>query len=217
MYLKSILIFSISILFIGCTSIPPEAPTLSTELGKKISSIENANIKLLNKFFDQKRKEIDRFVVEEWTPLFAKKIFSNPKISKTWDKIVLENNKQDRLLFLIKVGPKLQKKINEKRLELIAPLDELERIIEQQIRQEYNQAKAINNSISSLLLSASEVNKNTDRYLNMVGIRNEKIDNVIDKTDDIISSLLMKSKDAPDKIDQANRFIKKLKSLRDSI
>ena len=217
MYLRKLVILICSFIFVGCVSIPKEAPQLSVELGKRINSIESANIKLLNKFFDQKRDNVDEFISEEWTPLFAKRIFSNPKISKLWDIIVKEDNKQDRLMFLVKMGPKLQKKINEKRLELISPIDELESTIEKAIRSEYRQSRAINNSITSLLVSASEVNENRDRYLGMLGVTDNKIANVIDKTDGFVSKLLNKSKDAPSKVDKAKVFIKKIKSLRDSI
>lgn len=217
MYLKKLIIWIIPLIFVGCVSIPPEAPELSQELGKKISAIENANIKLLNKFFDQKRKEVDNFVNEEWTPLFAEKIFTNKKVATIWDKIVSENNKQDRLMFLIKMGPKLQLQINKKRQELIAPIDELERAIEKQLRSEYSQAKAINNSISSLLLSSSEVSENRNRYLNMIGLTNEKMEKTIDKTDYLISSLLKKTSGSIEKVEKANEYIKKMKSLRDSI
>lgn len=217
MYLRKVAILVFMFMIVGCVSIPPEAPQLSVELGKRINSIEGANIKLLNKFFDQKRKDVDDFISEEWTPLFAKNIFSNPRISKTWNIIVKEDNKEDRLTFLIKMGPKLQKKINEKRLELIAPIDQLERTVEKAIRKEYIQARAINNSISSLLISASEVIENRNRYLEMIGVTDNKIENIIDKTDDFVSDLLSKAQDAPSKVDKAKVFIKKMKSLRDSI
>ena len=217
MYLKKLTMLILSFMFIGCVSIPPEAPKLSTELGKRINSIESANIKLLNKFFDRKRDDIDEFINEEWTPLFAKNIFSNPKISKLWDRIVKENNKQDRLMFLVKMGPKLQKKINEKRLELITPINELESTIEKAIRSEYRQARAMTNSISSLLISASEVSENRDRYLGMLGVTDNKIENIIDKTDGLVNKLLNKAKHTPSKVDKAKVFIKKIKSLRDSI
>ena len=210
-------IFLIPFLFLGCVSIPPEAPELSMELGKRISSIEEANIKLLNKFFDQKRAEVDSFIEDEWVPTFAKNVFSDRKISTVWDKIVASGNKQDRLKFLIMTGPALQNKINQKRLELIQPLDTLERKIAKAIRQEYTQARAINNSITGLLTSASEVVENRNSYLDMIGVTENKISTAIDKTDDIVSSLLDKSKDAPQKVDKAIAYIKKLKSLKDSI
>lgn len=217
MYLRRISIYVIMFMLVGCVSIPPEAPTLSAELGKRINSIEGANIKLLNRFFDQKRKNIDDFISDEWTPLFAEIIFSKPLVIKTWDMIVKENNKVDRLKFLIRMGPKLQKKINEKRLELIAPVDQLEKAIEKAIRTEYTQARAINNSISSLLISASEVSENRDRYLEMIGVTDNKIGSLIDKTDDFVSDLLSKAEGAPSKVDKAKAFIQKIKSLRDSI
>ncbi len=217
MYLKKIAIFVLMFIFVGCVSIPPEAPKLSSELGKRINSLESANIKLLSKFFDQKRNDVDEFISDEWTPLLAKKIFSRPQVEKIWNIIVRDDNKVDRLNFIIQMGSKLQKSINKKRLALIKPIDELERKIEKQIRNEYTQARAINNSISSLLISASDVSENRDRYLEMVGITNNKIENVIDQTDDLISSLLNKSKGSPKKVDKANAFIKKMKSLRDSI
>lgn len=217
MYLKKIAIFVLMFIFVGCVSIPPEAPKLSSELGKRINSLESANIKLLSKFFDQKRNDVDEFISDEWTPLLAKKIFSRPKVEKIWNIIVSDDNKVDRLNFIIQMGSKLQKSINKKRLALIKPIDELERKIEKQIRNEYTQARAINNSISSLLVSASDVSENRDRYLEMLGITNNKIENVIDQTDDLISSLLNKSKGSPQKVDKANAFIKKIKSLSDSI
>lgn len=204
-------------IFTGCTSIPPEAPQLSQELGNKISSIESANVKLLNKFFNQKRAEVDRFINEEWIPIFAEKIFSDPKIEKIWTIIVREDNKEDRLKFLTKLGPRLLKEIDSKRYELIEPLNQLERNIEKAITLEYSQAKAINNSISSFLISASEVQENQERYLNMMGITNDKIGKVIDKTDNVINNLLVKTGDINEKLKKSEKYINKIKSLRDSL
>jgi hypothetical protein len=138
---------------VGCASIPPEAPELSVQLGQRISAIEDANITLLHRYFDEKRKDVDRFIEDEWVPVFADEFFSNTKISNVWDTIVRENNKKDRLLFLIKTGPKLQARINRKRVELVAPLDGLERRIEQKLRDEYAQARAINNSLTSFRIA----------------------------------------------------------------
>lgn len=203
--------------FVGCASIPPEAPTLSQELGNRISSIEDANINLLHKFFDQKREQIDEFIQKEWVPTFAEEFFSLPKISNAWDTIVKENNKQDRLKFIVLLGPKLQSKINNKRLELIKPLDDLERKIEGNIRSEFNQARAINSTITSFLFSASKVDENRKKYLEMIGVKDEKLTNVINKTDDICNELVEKSHDVKDKVDAGLSFVKKIKELKAKI
>ncbi len=201
----------------GCASIPPEAPELSVELGKRISAIEESNITLLKRFFDQKRKEVDKFIEDEWVPEFANQFFSNQTISNTWDTIVRENDKQQRLLFLVKTGPKLQKRINEKRLELIQPLDDLERRLEAKIREEYTQARALNTSITSFLLSASKVAENRNRYLEMVGVTDDSVGKLIDKTDDAVSDLVGHADGAQDKVIRAKEFLSKVREIRDSI
>lgn len=214
--LMKLLILTLIFPYAGCVTIPSEAPALSAELGNRIAAIESANITLLHRYFSQKRTEIDKFIEEEWVPVFAEAVFSNPKISLAWDTVVREDNQQQRLMFLMKVGSKLQEKINSKRIELIQPLDELEHHIEQKIRNEFSQARAMNNSITSFLRSAAKVTENRDQYLERLGITDEKIKKVIDKTDDAISGLLKKTKNIPDKIDSAKKYKERLRSIRDS-
>ncbi|MCH8325422.1 MAG: hypothetical protein IIB83_02485 [Bacteroidetes bacterium] len=212
--LKIFSIFTSILLISGCATIPSEAPQLSGELGKRISAIERSNITLLHKFFDLKRNEVDKFIEKEWTPIFAKNFFSEPKIQKMWETIVTENNPADRLKFLIITGPKLQKKINRKRLQLIKPLDKLERFIERRIRTEFRQARSINNSITSFLISASKVEENRNRYLNMIGITDNKIGALIDGVDETVGSLIDKSKDIKS---YSEKYIKKLNDLKNII
>lgn len=202
------------IILLSCAHIPKEAPELSAELGKRISSIEQVHYNLLHKFFDEKRLQIDKFLFEEWVPTFAREIFSNPKIEATWEKIVTSNNKEDRLEFIVRLGPKLQAKINAKRFELVEPLNNLESTIEQQLRDEYGQAKAINNTITSFLLSASKVEENRNRYLGYLGIEEKVIQNAIDEVDSNISSLLTSTKKA---LEKEKEYKNKLKSLRKSL
>jgi len=200
----------------GCATIPPEAPELSSELGNRISNIQDANLTLLRRFFDLKRNEVDRFVQEEWTPVFAEEVFSNPKMKSAWNTIVKENNPTENMKFLIKTGPLLQKRINQKRLELIKPLDEIEKRLEQNIRDQYSEALAINNSITSLLFSASKVVENRNRYLKKVGITDNQITAVIDSVNDVVAGLLAGEKTVEEKIDKTEKYINELRELRDS-
>ena len=216
-YIKYFSVALIAITLSACSSIPPEAPELSVELGKRISAIENSNITLLHRFFDQKRNEVDNFIEKEWVPLFANNFFSDSRISSAWNTIVRENDKPQRLKFIIKTGPKIQEMINKKRLELIKPLDDLERRIEKGIRDEYSQARAINNSLTSFLLSASKVTESRNRYLEMAGITDDKLGKLIDKTDDAVSDLLKGAKGTKKNIDLADEYLKKIRLIRDSI
>lgn len=214
---KSICLAVLALLVTACVSVPSEAPELSIALGKRISAIEKSNITLLQRFFKQKRDEVDRFVEEQWLPTFANNFFSKPAISKAWNTIVKENDKQQRLIFLMKTGPKLQQMLNKKRRELIKPLELLERAIEQKIRDEYRQARSMNNSITSFLVSAAEVADNRDRYMQMAGVSEEKLTQLVDKTDAVVAELLEQGQDAQKKVASADKFIKRLQKLRDEI
>jgi hypothetical protein len=173
----------------ACATIPKESADLSIELGKRISAIEDAHMVLVDKYFDEKRNRIDEFVEKEWVPEFAVQFFANQQISNMWNQIVSSGNTADRLQFIITLGPKLQTKINAKRLELIKPLDDAEQLIKQQLRDNYDHARAINNSVTSFLVSAVKVKENQNRYLEMVGVKEEKVAEVIDQIDSAVEEL----------------------------
>lgn len=215
--LKQIIIIITFGMFLGCASIPSEAPDLSAELGEKINAIESSHITLIHKFFDQKKDQVDQFIIKEWTPIFAKEFFSDPKVSKIWKEIVRENNEKDRLEFLIRFGPPLQKKITKKRLELIKPLEGLENEIIKKIRTEYVQVRALNNTITSFLVSASKVSENRTRYLEMLGVSDEKINSLIEKADESVSTLVKGAKTVTEKVDKSKAFIKNINDLKNKL
>jgi hypothetical protein len=200
-------------LLAGCATIPGEAPELSAELGNRISTLEEAHFNLLHKFFDEKRNQIDEFIEEEWVPEFAEQFFANPAIERAWAEIVRSGNKQDRLEFIVRLGPKLQSRINSKRMELIKPLEDAERLIEQHLRDEYQQSRAINNSITSFLASAAKVDENRRRYLEMVGVKDQQVANVVDKVDSAVGSLVDKARELPDKQKRVEKYLDKVSEV----
>ena len=130
------LTIALVILLAGCVSVPKEAPELSARLGKHISSIEQSHISLLNRYFDEKRLEVDRFINEDWLPVFADTFFSKPGISSVWDEVVKSKSKSERLQFILRSGPDLQAAINAQRLAMHAPLNSIEAKIKQNIEKE---------------------------------------------------------------------------------
>lgn len=197
-------------LLLACASIPKEAPELSAELGKRLSAIESSHITLLNQFFNTKRQAVDEFIEEEWMPTFTENFFSNPKIKTAWDTVVRENDKQERLNFLLFTGPKLQKALYQKKKELIEPLNELEKMIAKTIRAEYAQANAINNSVTSLLYFAAKIDDNRERYLAMLGVSDQKVSNALTKTDEVVAEYLQKSNTVSEKSE-------KIKSIKNQL
>lgn len=197
----------------GCVSIPRETSELSVELGNRISAIEKSNITLLHSYFADKRNAIDEFITNEWSQKLTQNFFSDPQITATWKEILAVNDEIQKIDFLKKAGTAIQKQISKKRLELIQPLDDLERKIEMKIREEYSFAYAINNSITSFLISASELAENRNRYLNMIGVTDEKISEIINTADNAVSELLLKTRSFNENVEAAELFKKKIELL----
>jgi hypothetical protein len=197
----------------GCASIPPEAPELSAQLGSRISSLEAAHQRLLQAFFLEKRHRVDGFVQEVWVPSFAQEIFADPKIDAVWQQVVQSQDPKERLKFITLVGPTLQEKINRKRVELIQPLDELEATIRGKLRSEYDQARAINNTLTAFLQSASKVEENRRRYLDMIGITDKEVDKFVDETDQAVSKLVDAAHNIEDRAKDADKYREKIKEI----
>ena len=206
-----IAVFAITIT--SCVSIPKQAPILSEELGLKLQQIQYSHISLLEIYFENRRKEIDQFVIEIWAPELSGQLFKDPLIMKAWKKVINSQNENDRLRFLTIVGPSLQAKINEKRIALIAPIDELERSLKAKINAEYQTAQSINNTLTSFLYSASKVEENRNRYLKKIGVTNTKIDNVIDSTSEAVEQLLSGVNSAKEGKDSINKYLIRIKEI----
>lgn len=201
----------------GCASIPAEAPELSAQLGGRISALEVAHVRAIEKFFAERRSRVDEFIQESWVPTFAREFFEDKKIDDTWKQVVASKDPNDRLQFVVIVGPKLQKKVNEKRLELMKPLEELEREVKSKLKVEYDQARSINNVLTAFLQSAAKVEANRNRYLEMLGITNKQVDKFIDETDEAVSQLVSKATDAGNAVDKGKAYLDKVKAITQKV
>ena len=100
---------------------------------------------------------------------------------------------------------------------MIQPLEILEQRIEAKLTADFAQAKAINNSITGFLLSASKVVENRDRYLEMVGVSSDEFTQLIDSTDAIVADLLQNSQEIEEKVAKGEKYLRKINELRNSI
>lgn len=176
---------------VGCVTIPKAAPEISTRLGERIDAIQASHTALLRAFFNEKRKQVDRFLFEEWLPVFAGEVFKDPKTQAIWKEIASPAGKdEDRVKFLMVYGPRLQTQINEKQKELYEPLEELERTLAGKLQDEYGQAKEMNRSITNLLKSSARLSADQDRMLEKAGISRSEMDGYLNDADGAVKKLL---------------------------
>jgi len=142
----------------ACVTVALEERELAGALTERIQATRAAHVQLVRLYMDEKRREVDRFVTTEWVPRFATNLFQEPAVQAAWDHAA-DGTRAARVDFLVHVGPLLQEQINEKRQQLIAPLDEAERAITRRLNENYDEMLAMNTTLTGLLAAAA---KNTD-------------------------------------------------------
>lgn len=196
-----LLIFSCG--FFSCASIPKEAPVLSEQLGQEITELEKSHFSLVDSFFELKRKNVKNYIENVWLPLYAKNFFEEPGIRKVWEQISNLGSEEDRLKFLLKTAPQLQADINAYYEASVVNINRLEKKLKEALREKYTNARSVNNTLTSFLSSASEVDENRQRYLNMTGLSSDKIEAAIDQTEVLTAKFLKGALEAEDKLEGA--------------
>lgn len=157
----------------ACVSVPRESVELSKNLGMSIQETQRTHIALLKSFFDEKRDKVDQYLNEVWLPEFSNQFYSIPAVQDKWGEICNSGDAQEMRKFTIEVGTRIQKKINDKRDEMIAPLDEAEKLLEEELLIHYNNLQVSNTILTNYLASAAKVKKTQKDILNALGV-NEK-------------------------------------------
>ncbi|GAV19378.1 hypothetical protein MMIC_P0312 [Mariprofundus micogutta] len=179
----------IGFILAGCVSVPAQSPELSAEIGKQIVESKSAHVALLGQYMNEKRDRIDEFIAREWIPAFATNVFKQPAVEKEWGRIVHSNNKPERLEFITGLGSMLQNKINAKRLELMAPIDELEQLLRVSLNEHYDQMIAANATLTTYLDSAVTVKERQHRVLKFMKV-DGKLTQYMSKADEIVGKIV---------------------------
>ncbi len=199
----------------GCSKVPQAAPELSVELGRRISAIESSHMALLRQYFDDKRAQVDRFIDEQWIPVFAEETMNDAFMSNLWSQVAESDDPNDRLQYILRLAPKLQREINSQRTSMIAPLDNLEIEIERRLRDEYNQARAINQSLTNLLQSAANITEMRQGYLDQLGVTDTVISKAINSLDEVSGGLVEKAQSVAGLKDKTEQFKGRVEEITD--
>ena len=175
---------------------------------------EESHRQLLGAFFAEKRGAVDRYIEEVWVPTYSEEILKEPVIGTLWDQVCREGTQLDRLEFLRRIGPRIQVRINAQRQAMVEPLDEVERAIGERLRSEYDQARSVNNALTSFLSSASKVEANRERYLGMLGIRSPDIEEALGEADSAVGSLAHGTERVEDATQAVEAFRKRMEETR---
>ena len=201
----------------ACASIPAQAPELSNELGSRLQALESAHLALLHHYMDERRARVNEFVNHEWTPTFTREFFSDPEMQAAWNQVVQSGSEEDRSGYLLNVAPALMEEISTKRNEMLLPIYKIERELEQRLREDYSQAKAINTALTSFLSSATEVEKTRRDYLSRAGVDEGALRDFVADMDSTVNDLAVKKGQAADAYRTTQDYLARMKEILDKL
>jgi len=105
--------------------------------------------------------------------------------------VVNSRDDAERTEFIVGLGPRLQRQINEKRLELMQPLDEVERTIVRRIEDNYNEMLAMNATLTGLLEAGADATETQARLVRRLDAE-QKLPQYLEQADEIVSLLVGK-------------------------
>lgn len=175
--------------FTACASVPKEAPVLSQELGTRIDETRRAHLALFRSYIELKRAIVDDFVDREWVSEFTEQVFASPAVAGEWERVLRGDDTDERTEFLVGLGKRLTSKIEAKRRELQAPLDEAEEIVVGHLEQHYDQMHIMNLTVTTLLERQAEATEIEARF------SEDDLGPLLDKVDELVS-LITANRDA---------------------
>lgn len=172
-YFKSVL-FLIIASITGCATIPSESVKLSAELGDGILKQHRAEIKLLNIYFESKRKELDNSLQKSLNA-YLTALIPKEEITLTAEQLV----DISRVVLAINEKANTAKENLEKvRVELIS-----------QIEENYLTLSKANSTITSLLQSAVSVKESADKSIQLISTTSDgkiQIDKIFSEIDSYV-------------------------------
>lgn len=214
---SAIILSCLFLLLAGCVTVPQEAPVLSRQLQQQLSSLEQAHLALLDRFFAAKREQVEQFIEHSWAPAFTRNFLANEQIAAQWEQAGQNADPAAMQNFLTAIGPTIQGKIAAKRRQLTQPLDEVEQQLRQELQLSYIQARQINSDLTGLLESAARASQQQQhaeqRVEQLLNIDRSRLNAGIGQVDQALSLLLGTSDAVSGQVEQTEAYIASLRQL----
>jgi hypothetical protein len=149
--------------------VPKETVALSTELGAHIAESEKRHLAAIELFFDEKRHTAERFFYEEWLPAFSRRYLETPDMAAILEVAASASSPADRLRAMTLVVESAQAVIAQEHRALLDGLNAQERRLLDTVRADYAQMRKMNDAITGLVSSASDVQRQNDAILQRFG------------------------------------------------
>jgi hypothetical protein len=137
----------------GCASVPPESVTLSSEVGAGIKKQHQAQVNLINLYFEAKRKDLDAAFQRALNTYFSA---IAPTGSVTLTKTQLDDVAKDAISLSLK-NAQAKESLEKVRIDLLSKLDE-----------NYLTLNQANSTVTGLLQSVVSTKEAANRSMQLI-------------------------------------------------
>ncbi len=210
---KSVKSIAISLLFVSlfvsCASLPRATVDLSMLLEKQISALEQSQIKLINKYFEEKQYHALSFLDNEWYPKYLENFFNDGNAEEIWNEIINNSDKKERISDLQMIVLIIQTEYMAMRDSLLLPLETTRRELLSAVQEEYNTARTMNNVVLNNIASVNEIQEARKEYLSKL-VNVDSVENTIDTYLEKADKILYDAQKGFDKYNEAESKIESI-------
>ena len=220
------------ILLAGCAQVPKESVDLSATVGRDIAVAHKAHAELAQLLFKKMRQDINRFIDDTYAPYLINATMARQKeLANSSDpdqrrkSLLLAINAafkpgaSERLQSKVLKGMgsmvrKIHTDVENKRAELLTPLNEQEEQVIGSINRAYNQMHYANSIVTGHLASVAKVHQAQSEMLAEFGIERNlraEVGQSIASASETITSIVDKAEAIDKKIENAEDTAKSLK------
>lgn len=165
-----ILIIVAAFLLAGCYSAPRQTIELAEITDQQIAELHRSHLQFVHLYFDKLRADINEFMDNEWTPTFLAKAVQNPQFREKLDEAYRANNQDALGSVMLGFSEAALREINQRRNDLLDPIDEQERLITEEINAAYADLQRSQTAIKSYLASVVNLQEQQDMALKKMGV-----------------------------------------------
>lgn len=203
-----LLIALITILFVGCASVPKEVVELSYLVGEDLEAVHLSYKTLIRTHYDGLRDQAQTFLQEKWVPIFLEDFIERAGLVEA-----VKSPDPVEVLDYVQVWAEAAiEEIEVKKKELLDPIKEDERTLIESVDAAFANLMRANATITAHLNSIRKVKEVEDEVLDSMGLK---------KLRDNVNNQLIKSsqelKDALEKLDKLEVQIEDAKEKKEEL
>lgn len=147
--------FALTLLLLSsCAKVPQESVQLSAELGTMIGSARRAHLELVHQYINERRTRVQEFVTNVWMPTFMRRFVSTSGVLDSLSSAPTPEH-QGRLMLQFAEAATVE--ISRVRDSKMRALDEVERLLADEVGIHYDEMRVVNQALTAHLQSAADV------------------------------------------------------------